>query len=203
MNLPFFLKGVAVGLSIAAPVGPIGILCIRRSLKDGMVAGFVTGLGAATGDASYGCVAGFGLTAVSGYLVAHRVWIGLGGGIFMCYLGLRTFLSPPAHESNTAVPPGGLLGAWASTFLLTLGNPMTILSFAAVFAAFGLGTSAGIATGGWLVAGVFTGSAAWWLALSAVLGRLRSRMTPGWMQLTNRLSGAVLVAFGLYAITLR
>jgi threonine/homoserine/homoserine lactone efflux protein len=203
MNLPFFLKGLAVGLSIAAPVGPIGILCIRRSLRDGMVAGFATGLGAATGDASYGCVAGFGLTSVSGFLAAHRFWIGLFGGIFMCFLGVRTFLSPAAQESELGSPPKGLLSAWASTFLLTLGNPATILSFAAVFAAFGLGTSGGYAAGAWLVAGVFLGSAAWWLALSAALGRLRSRMTAGRMRLINRLSGAVLLAFGLYAISLR
>jgi threonine/homoserine/homoserine lactone efflux protein len=194
---------VAVGLSIAAPVGPIGVLCIRRSLREGAAAGFVTGLGAATADACYGCVAGFGLTAVSGFLAAHRVWIGLGGGMFMVCLGLRIFVSPPAPESQAEARRVGLLTAWASTFLLTLGNPATILSFAAVFAAFGLGTSAGVATGAWLVAGVFAGSAAWWLALSTALGRLRSRMTAPRMRLINRLSGVVLIAFGLYAITLR
>jgi threonine/homoserine/homoserine lactone efflux protein len=203
MYLPYFLKGAAVGLSIAAPVGPIGVLCIRRSLRDGMIAGFVTGLGAAAGDATYGCVAGFGLTAVSGFLVAHKFWIGRVGGIFLCCLGLRFFLSGPVPETAAETRPRSLIGAWASTFVLTLGNPATILSFAAVFAAFGLGISAGYVAGCWLVLGVFLGSAAWWLALSACLSRLRSRMNPGRMILINKLSGTVLVLFGLYAITLR
>jgi threonine/homoserine/homoserine lactone efflux protein len=203
MNLPFFLKGAVVGLSIAAPVGPIGILCIRRSLRDGALAGLVTGLGAATADASYGCVAAFGLTAVSGFLIAHKAWIGVCGGVFMGYLGVRTFLALPAPPEQAEMRTVSLLGAWASTFLLTLGNPATVLSFAAVFAAFGLGISGAAAAGAWLVAGVFTGSAAWWLALSAAVGRLRSRMTEQRMRLINRLSGVILIGFGLYAISLR
>jgi threonine/homoserine/homoserine lactone efflux protein len=198
METTFFLKGAAIGFAIAAPVGPIGVLCIRRSLSDGMLKGFTAGLGAATADAAYGCVAGFGLTAVSGFLVEHRTWLGLIGGVFLCYLGIRTFFSAPAQAS--ASRDSGFASVYGSTFLLTLANPSTILSFAAVFSALGLGISADYLGAGALVLGVFLGSALWWLALSGGVGLLRSRMTPAWMRAINRVSGAVLLAFGICAL---
>src|SRR5437868_1600367 len=111
-NSSFFFKGCVIGLSIAAPVGPIGVLCIRRSLNNGRGRGLATGLGAATADAAYGCVAGFGLTAISDFLKSGRFWLGLTGGIFLIYLGVRTFLSKPPEQS--AQPKGtGLLAAYA------------------------------------------------------------------------------------------
>src|SRR5208283_3746709 len=127
------IKGVIVGLSIAAPVGPIGLLCIRRSLAEGRASGLLSGLGAATADALYGSMAAFGLTAVSSLLIRERLWIGAAGGVFLCYLGARTFLSPPAAHAGSASRLG-LVAAYFSTFALTLANPMTILSFIAVFA---------------------------------------------------------------------
>src|SRR6266403_2865835 len=132
-----FLKGMAIGFSIAAPVGPVGVLCIRRSMADSRLVGFTTGLGAATADAMYGCVAAFGLTAVSGFLVGQKFWLGLIGGIFLCWLGVRKFMSKPA-ERPAEIAGSGLASAYFSTLLLTLTNPMTILSFVAVFAGFGL-----------------------------------------------------------------
>jgi threonine/homoserine/homoserine lactone efflux protein len=198
MSLAFMVKGLVIGFSIAAPVGPIGILCIRRSLRDGMAAGFAAGLGAATADAAYGAVAGFGLTAVSGFLIGQRLWIGLFGGAFLCYLGVRSFLSRPASE---AAPErgAGLAGAYASTLLLTLANPATILSFAVIFAAFGLGATIDYRAASSLVLGVFAGSALWWLILSGCFGLLRKRVNSKWMLAINRVSGAVLIAFGVYA----
>jgi threonine/homoserine/homoserine lactone efflux protein len=198
MPLGYVLKGLLTGFSIAAPVGPIGVLCIRRSLADGMSKGFTVGLGAATADAAYGCVAAFGLTAISGFLVGHRIWIGVVGGIFLCYLGVRTFLSRPAQAA--APGEGRFLALYASTFFLTLANPATILSFAAVFAAFGLGRGTDYSAACELVLGVFLGSALWWLLLSGGVGLLRSRITGAWMQAVNRASGGILVAFGAYAI---
>src|SRR5258706_16191577 len=130
------LKGMIIGFSIAAPVGPIGVLCIRRSLAEGRQMGLATGLGAATADALYGCVAGFGLTAISNFLVGQRFWICLMGGLFMCYLGVRTFMSKPA-ERMAEIRKSGLLSAYGFTLLLTLSNPTTILSFIAVFAGLG------------------------------------------------------------------
>jgi threonine/homoserine/homoserine lactone efflux protein len=199
MSPAFLLKGLAIGFSIAAPVGPIGILCIRRSLRDGMAAGLATGLGAATADAAYGAVAGFGLTAVSGFLVGQRHWIGLLGGAFLCYLGVRTLMSGPVAESAPG-PRASLAAAYASTLFLTLANPATILSFVVIFAAFGLGTRADYGAASSLVAGVFLGSTLWWLFLSGGVGMVRSRVNPAWMRAINSVSGAVLLAFGAYAL---
>jgi threonine/homoserine/homoserine lactone efflux protein len=199
MTPDFLLKGIALGFSIAAPVGPIGVLCIRRSLADGRAAGLVTGLGAATADTMYGGVAAFGLTAVSGFLVAQKFWLGLLGGLFLCYLGVRTFVSAPndrAAESRA----GGLAAAYGSTLVLTLTNPMTILSFVAIFAGFGVGVAADYTSAAALVAGVFLGSALWWLFLSNGVAMAGSRLTGGWLRVVNHVSGAMIFAFGIFAI---
>ncbi len=199
MMLTFVLKGLALGFSIAAPVGPIGLLCIRRSLADGRTAGLVTGLGAATADAAYGAVAAFGLTAVSASLVAQKFWLGLIGGAFLCYLGARTFVAPPGRDAAQA-QSATLTSAYTSTLVLTLTNPMTILSFVAVFAGLGLGASPDYESAGALVAGVFLGSAFWWLLLSGGVSLVRTRVGDGWMRLVNHLSGAMIGAFGIYAL---
>jgi threonine/homoserine/homoserine lactone efflux protein len=199
MALNFLLKGVIIGFSIAAPVGPIGVLCIRRSLAEGRQMGLATGLGAATADAAYGAVAGFGLTVISSFLVGHRLWLGFLGGIFLCYLGIRTFISKPAEQAAEN-RGGGLFSAFLSTLFLTLTNPMTILSFVAIFAGFGLGASPDYLSASILVAGVFVGSAAWWLLLSGGVSLFRSRMNAAWMQAINRLSGCIILAFGLYSL---
>jgi len=196
----FFLNGMVIGLSIAAPVGPIGVLCIRRSLADGPLKGLVSGLGAATADAAYGCVAAFGLTAVSGFLVRQQLALGLIGGGFLCYLGIRTMAGSPAAEPG---PPRatGALGAYGSTLLLTLANPSTILSFAAVFAGLGLGRAGANGAAARMVAGGLLGAADWGVIQSSVAGTLRSRVNDAWMRAINRLSGAILIAFGLYALS--
>ncbi len=194
------LQGIVVGFSIAAPVGPIGVLCIRRTLSGGHRVGFVTGLGAETADAAYGCIAGFGLTAVSSFLICHRSWIGVIGGILMCYLGASTFMSRPS-ELSTELKAPGLVRAYFSGLFLTLTNPTTILSFAAVFAGCGLGASPDYGAAIKLVLGVFLGSALWWLILGSGIGLLRLRVDSATMRLVNRISGAVILAFGLYALT--
>jgi len=199
MALQLFLKGLILGFAIAAPVGPIGVLCIRRSLADGQLSGFATGLGAATADALYGCVAAFGLTAVSGFLVKQQFWLGLIGGIFLCYLGMRTFFAK-ARSNEENQKASGLLGAYLSTFFLTITNPMTILSFVAVFAGLGLGTSSEYKLASILVCGVFIGSALWWLLLSGGAALLRSRVCDTFMAVVNRVSGIVIFALGLYSL---
>lgn len=200
MEVSFLLRGILLGFSIAAPVGPIGVLCIRRTLAQGRAAGFVSGLGAATADAVYGCVAAFGLTAVSGFLVGQQSALRLAGGAFLLYLGARTFFAAPAGQASDA-GGRGLPGAYASTFLLTLTNPMTILSFAAVFAGLGLVSAAGdYGSAASLVAGVFLGSAAWWLLLSGGVSLFRSRFTPGALRWVNRISGLVIAGFGAAAL---
>lgn len=196
----FWLRGLLLGLSIAAPVGPIGVLCIRRTLADGRLVGFVSGLGAATADASYGAIAAFGLTAVSGLLLDARLWIHLLGGVFLCYLGIRTFLSIPAERAARTEQRRDLPGAYASTLGLTLTNPATILSFAAIFAGLGVAQGSGYGSAAWLVLGVFCGSATWWLLLSSAVGLLRARIGPRELRWVNRVSGAILLAFGLVAL---
>ena len=198
--LNFMLRGVVIGFAIAAPVGPIGLLCIQRSLTEGRRMGLVTGLGAATADAAYGCVAAFGLTAISSFLVGQRLWLGFFGGLFLCYLGISVFISQPSGPAE--VRRGGLLSTYISTLFLTLANPMTILSFAAVFAGFGLGTAPDYPDAGALAAGVFIGSALWWLLLSNGVALFRSRVGSGWMRVINRLSGGIIMAFGLYSLSI-
>ncbi len=200
MSLSFLLRGILIGFSIAAPVGPIGVLCIRRTLADGRAAGLATGLGAASADAIYGCLAAFGLTALTDVLVGAQAWIRVIGGAFLLYLGVRTFIARPGKKA--AVARGtGLFNAYASTFVLTLTNPMTILSFVAVFAALGLGTAhPEPAVAATLVLGVFTGSALWWLTLSGAVSLLRSRFDSGRLIWVNRISGAIIAAFGIAAV---
>jgi threonine/homoserine/homoserine lactone efflux protein len=190
-----FLKGCAIGLSIAAPVGPIGVLCIRRSLAEGARVGFFTGLGAAAADGFYGAVAAFGLTIISSFLRDQQKPLRIVGGLFLLYLGIKTFLAKPAERPAS---PATHAGAFTSTFFLTLTNPMTIFSFMVIFAAFGLGSGP---VDYWratlMTAGTFIGSAAWWLFLSNGVALLRSRITPLWMQQVNRISGAIIIAFGI------
>jgi threonine/homoserine/homoserine lactone efflux protein len=200
MTLGVLLRGVALGFSIAAPVGPIGLLCIRRTLADGRAAGFVSGLGAATADGLYGAVAAFGLTLVSNALIEQRLWLRLVGGTFLCYLGGRTVLARPAAAGGAVGAPR-LAGAYISTFLLTLANPLTILSFAAVFAGLGLGsTERDALSAALLVLGVFVGSTLWWLTLSTGVGAFRARVGPPVLQWVNRVSGTVIIAFGVAAL---
>ena len=203
MNLEFLARGLLIGFSIAAPVGPIGLLCIRRTLAEGRAAGLVSGLGAATADALYGAVAGFGLTFVAEFLAEQRVWLRLVGGLFLLYLGARTFLGEPA-ERPAAAGGFGLIGAYASTLALTLTNPTTILSFAAIFAGLGIagasGASAGYRAAGLLVLGVLLGSALWWCLLSGGVGLFRGRVTPRGLRWVNRGSGAIILGFGLLAL---
>lgn len=200
MEISFLLRGLVIGFSIAAPVGPIGVLCIRRTLAEGRVAGLLSGLGAATADAIYGFIAGFGLTYVSDILVGYQSWIRLVGGLFLCYLGLRTFVSKPAQRAAEA-SGGGLLGHYASTFLLTLTNPMTIISFAGVFAGLGIGSATGdYGSATLLVLGVFAGSAAWWLVLSGGVSLARSRFSPSSLGWVNKAAGVLILGFGVVAI---
>jgi threonine/homoserine/homoserine lactone efflux protein len=200
MNLLFFLKGLALGFSIAAPVGPIGVLCIRRTLAQGRVSGLVSGLGAATADAIYGCIAAFGLTYISNFLVRQQGLLRLIGGVFLCYLGLKNLLAKPAAQA-APVKGIGLAGAYASTFFLTLTNPVTIISFTALFAGLGLaGAGQAYAPAGGLVFGVFIGSASWWLILSSAVGLFREKFGLRAMQWVNRISGAIILAFGLVTL---
>lgn len=198
--IDLLLRGIAVGFSVAAPVGPIGVLCIRRTLTGGRAAGFVSGLGAATADAVYGSIAGFGLTLISTFLVDQQTWIRLIGGLSLCYLGFRALLAEP--RDNLELPGSrGIVGAYGSAFALTLTNPMTILSFAAIFAGLGVtGSGRGYAAAAVLVSGVFIGSILWWFFLSGMAGLFRERFHVHVMRWINRVSGVILAGFGVAAL---
>ncbi|UZQ56309.1 LysE family translocator [Trichothermofontia sichuanensis B231] len=198
MDLGVLFKGMAIGLAIAAPVGPIGVLCIRRTLAEGQLVGLLSGLGAATADAVYGAIAGFGLTLAADFLLSYAIGLQLIGGLFLCYLGVRTFLTSPATEAAT-VAGQGLLGAYASTFFLTLTNPATILAFMGVLTGLGI-LSSDCASAALLVLGVFLGSALWWLILSKGVSLLRTRLTQTGLQWLNQLAGVVIFAFGLLTL---
>lgn len=198
--MKFWWQGLLLGFAIAAPVGPIGLLCIQRTLNRGRLAGLVSGLGAATADAIYGMIAGFGLTLISTFLVEQQVWLRIIGGLFLLYLGVQTFLTLPATEA-AKLQQTGLASAYASTLVLTLTNPMTILSFVTIFAGLGLvnqGGDYGTATS--LVLGVFCGSAAWWLLLSSGVSLLRDKMSRPVLRWINRGAGVVIIGFGLFML---
>lgn len=210
IQFDLFIRGLILGFSIAAPVGPIGVLCIQRSLTHGRRAGFFSGLGAASADAVYGAIAAFGLAGLSAFLVDFQFWLGLWGGLFLLYLGWKVFRSTPAAvdagltgNGERNQPKKRLLSYYLSTFALTVTNPMTIISFTAVFAGFGLGSEGSDFRSAWaLVSGVFTGSAAWWLTLSLLVGHPRWRVLLGgrgklWI---NRVSGAVILIFGVIVL---
>jgi threonine/homoserine/homoserine lactone efflux protein len=193
------IKGLIIGLSIAVPVGPIGILCIRRTLTQGRMVGFLSGLGAATADGLYGAIAGFGLTFLVNFIIGKQIWLRLIGGGLLCILGAKTFLSRPA-EQGASVEGNSLWNAYLSTFFLTLTNPMTILFFTAVFAGLGIGSTDGdYVSAGILVLGVFIGSAMWWLVLSGFTGILEGLLNFKRLQWLNRISGLIIMGFGLFA----
>ena len=198
MDLSIFGRGFVLGFAVAAVVGPIGMLCIRRTLTSGFLFGFLSGLGAAVADASYASLAAFGVTALTSLLVEHRLWLRLVGGAFLLYLGLRTLRSAPSVQAATSASVTGLAAAFASTLALTLSNPMTILSFVGIFAGLGVSGEGGLV----LVVGVFVGSAAWWLVLAGAVSTVRTRLTPPVFRAVNVLSGLVIVAFGVQALFL-
>ena len=203
MNFDFYVRGLLIGLSIAAPVGPMSVLIIRRTLAESRLAGLISGLGIAAGDTTYGALGGFGLTFITGFLINEQFWLRLVGGLFLFYLGFKTLTSRPAEKAAEAAPRTGkgLLSYFFSTYLLTLTNPLTIISFAAIMAGLGIGGSSGdYLSATVLVLGVMSGSTGWWIILTTLLSLFRNRITPAGMVWVNRLSGVIILVFGLLAL---
>lgn len=196
------LKGLIIGFAIAAPVGPIGVLCIQRSLQNGFKIGLFTGLGAAVADGVYGLIAGFGLTAISSFLLKEQMYIRVGGGVFLLYLGFKLLFKKATSMTVTIKPDKSARHAFFSTFFLTLTNPMTILSFIAIFAGLGVGNiSMDYFHAVFLVMGIVLGSAAWWFLLSGGVALvLHHRISPSNMTWINRFSGTVMLLFGASAL---
>ena len=200
MELGPALRGFLLGFTIAAAVGPISLLVIRRTLTDGQAYGMVSGLGVATADATYGAIAAFGLGVVTTVLVGARQVLGLVGGAFLLWLAWQTIRAAPAEAAATSGPRRrGYAAAYLSILALTLANPMTILSFGALFA--GLGIPSGTTSEAALVVlGVLLGSTTWWAVLTTIVGRLRARVTPAWLRRINVVSGVVIAIFAVVSI---
>lgn len=199
MDAIFLFKGIILGFCIAAPVGPIGIHCIRRTLQYGRLSGFFSGLGAATADTFYGTISALSLTLISDLIASGRIWLHIIGGLFLLFLGGRTFLAKP-KEMNMTVSHKTLLGDFISTFFLTLANPLTILSFVAVFAGIGLPEKQESAP--FLILGVFFGASCWWLILSEGITLFRSKISHKIMIWVNRIAGILIFGFGILAFSL-
>ena len=200
MEASFFVRGLLIGLSIAATVGPMSVLCMQRTVYKGQLYGLVSGLGIATADAVYGGIAAFGVALIANFLVSQQLWIRLIGGVFLLYLGIKTLLTRPAERAASA-SANGFVGAYVSTFLLTLTNPLTILSFAAIFAGIGVGgASKSYLSATIVVAGVFTGSTLWWCILTGGISLLRGKFTARWLLWINRISGVIIALFGIAAL---
>ncbi len=197
-----FIKGLIIGFSIAAPVGPIGILCIHRSLKEGNLAGFTTGIGAATADGIYGAIAAFGLTAISHFLLKHQFIIQLCGGLFLFYLGLKNFFAKSTKDNINEKNQHSLIKIYSTTFILTLTNPMTLLSFMGIFAGLGLGTHyVNYYHAIYLVIGIFIGSLIWWLFLSTIIAKfLHHKLSGNTIHRINQSSGIIILLFGMLSL---
>jgi len=200
MVIIFFIKGLIIGFSLALPVGPIALLCIRRALARGLMAGIFSGLGAACADLVFGAIAGFGVSAVADFLVNHQVALRVIGGVFLCYLGIRIFRSiPKVREAGSE--DSGLVRYFVSAFVLTLTNPLTLFAFAAIFATSGVGlASDGFFSVALLVLGVFTGSALWWFILSGVVSIFHRSISLRGLVIVNRISGTLIAAVGVIVL---
>jgi threonine/homoserine/homoserine lactone efflux protein len=200
MGISLFLKGLFVGFLISTPVGPIAVLCIQRTLNRSRLHGIVSGLGAATADVVYGFIAAFGLTFISNFLVKEQLWLRLVGGIFICYMGARVFLSKSGQRKIPA-DSTSYVRDYVTAFFLTLTNPITFLAFAAIFAGLGLvRTVEHHITALLLVAGVFVGSGLWWLILSCATATFLGRLLYSKLAWLNKVSGIVIIVFGLLVL---
>jgi threonine/homoserine/homoserine lactone efflux protein len=201
VEISILIKAVIIGFTVAAVVGPIGLLCVQRTLQRGWNYGLFSGVGVASGDALYGLIGGLGLTLITNFLVGQQFWLHLIGGAVLVHLGLKAVFSPKEIQAAQEVDSNvsGYLGAYSSIFLLTLSNPMTIISFAGVYASLGdLGLKSGGLQAFSFAAGIFLGSMGWWLLLVSTVASLRSRFKPELLGSLNRIMGLVITGFGIW-----
>jgi len=199
LSVELLIKGALSGFAIAAPVGPINVLCIRRTLSDGFGRGLASGLGAAAADTVFGALAAFGVASVLAFLTRWEGVLSLAGGLILLGIGVHSLRHPPRPGAGR-IRTAGLVGAFVSTFSLTIANPMTILSFLAVFAGIGIGATS-LQAASVLVLGVFLGSAAWWLGLSGLVNAIRHTLAERQLVWINRGAAVAILAFGGYALT--
>jgi len=195
-------QGLVIGFSLAAPVGPLGLLCIQRTLRHGFTIGLLTGVGVALADAVYGLIAAFGFTIVSDFLVQHRSLISMAGGLFLGWLGAKTLMNYQAHPHAAHEKKGsGWWNALFSAFLLTMSNPMTIMAYVAIFSSSSIAIEDASHEAAFLMTlAIFTGSLAWWLILSGVVAATKHRLNQKHLSAINIVSGLILIGFGIFAV---
>ncbi|MGF1486476.1 MAG: LysE family translocator [Prochloraceae cyanobacterium] len=202
MTTNLLIQGALIGFSVAAPIGVNGLICIKRTLTQGKIAGFISGLGAATAHGIFSSVAGLGLTYISSFLLEQEFWLRLIGGLVICSLGAKTFMSKPPKQDIEVNQNSSLMNAYLTTLLLSFTNPLTILSFAAIFSGSSLTSTINNSSSTVeMIAGVFVGSACWWLILSSGVGYCRKWLSPKRMRLLNYISGVIIAALGVVAIS--
>jgi len=195
----FFIKALILGFSLAAPVGPIGLLVISRTIRKGQFYGFISGLGATFADGVYGCIAGFGFGAIINFLINHSDIIKPVGCVIMCLIGIKTFLSKTHVQKIKAKDAKNLVGAFTSVFFLTLSNPITIVFFIALFSGLGLHVGESYFSIFTFIIGVLVGSAAWWLILSSITGVVRHKINEKTISVINKISGTALIVLAVLA----
>ena len=198
-ELPLPIRSLVIGFTIAMAVGPITLLVVRRTIEHGGVYGLVSGFGVAAADATYGGIAAFGLTAVTALLLSAQTVLGILGGVIIVLIGLRTMGAKPVGPAADTARPG-LASAFASIYALTMTNPLTIVLYAGVFAAIGLGSGGGFADAAVVTVAVLLGSGLWWVVLCSVVAWVRGRVSSNVLMWLNRVSGAALVVFGALAV---
>jgi threonine/homoserine/homoserine lactone efflux protein len=195
----FFIKGFLIGLIVAAPLGPIGIISLQRTFSKGYLAGVFSGLGISTADAIYGAFAVFGVTAMSSFLLSQQLWLRIIGGMVICGFGIRIYSQAGYQKMAASANNKSCFGAYFSALVLTLVNPALIISFAAIFASLGI-TRTNHYASILLIVGVFSGSAIWWVFLSGVASRLQKRFTDSFVQKINQVSGFLIAGFGIIMV---
>ena len=196
----FALKGLAIGLSISAPIGPVGVLCIRRTLTLGRAFGFATGLGVATADVICGCITGFAMNSIAGLLIRERPLLDCAGGLLVCLLGVGIFVRTPVAANSAEPARASLLSAYVSALLLTIINPMTLLSIVAIFSGLGVGITTDWSETTVFIAGLALGAMLWWYLLSHAVVRFCGNITVAWMKAINRFSGLAILGLGAYLV---
>jgi threonine/homoserine/homoserine lactone efflux protein len=200
MSLNLLLQGVLMGMVVAVPVGPLGLLCINRALALGPTYGLFSGLGVATADALAAGIAALGITLISGFLTEHQLILRLVGGAFLCYLGYTIYMTEPVTQAPIK-HINGLVGAYVTTLFLTFSNPVTILSFVAIYAGWHVPSLDGhYVAAATLTSGVFIGSALWWVALFIGLEAFHEKFNLRFLFLVHRVSGTIIAGFGVIVL---
>jgi len=194
-----FFKALFVGVVVAAPMGPVNVLCIHRTLTRGRFDGFVTGLGGALGDGFFAVVAALGLSTAANFILQNEAWFRIPGGIFLIVMGVIIWRRHP-HIERREAGGNGMIRSFFSSFFLTVTNPITVAAFAGFFVALGLVTGFHVVAAGLVIAGVFAGSALWWLGIVTITGLLHGKIEDRHLEMFNHIVAIVIIVLGVYAI---